>query len=68
MCKNTAFKQCMDLYIYVGESIYEFKQISPVLCPSVLLAIKGQKDKFSHTFVGFFVCGMMGRLIYDITI
>ena len=54
--------QGMDLYIYVGESIYEFKQISPVLCPFVLLRLEGTKGQVStSTFVGFFVCGMMIR-------
>ena len=48
MCKNTALKQCMDLYIYVGKSMYDFKLILPVYCPSVLLTLKGQKDKFPH--------------------
>ena len=28
--------------------MYEFKLIRPVLCPSVLLAIKGQKDNKRH--------------------
>ena len=52
---------CMDLYIYEGNSTgNEFKLIRPILCPSVLLAIKGQKDKLPHThswgflFVGCF--------------
>ena len=51
----------MDLYTYAGKSTYEFKLIRPVWCPSVLLAIKGQKDKFLHTnswgflFVGWWL-------------
>ena len=52
---------CKDFYIKVGRSTYEFKLLRPAECPSVLLTLKGQKDKFPHTFVGFFVWGMMVR-------
>ena len=48
MCKKTAVKQCMDLYIYLCKSTGEFKLILPVYSPSVLLAIKGQKDNKRH--------------------
>ena len=56
----------MDLYIYADKSNNEFKLIRPVYCPSVLLALKGQQDKFLHTVVEFFVYGMMGRFIKDL--
>ena len=39
----------MDLYIYVDESKGEFKLVHPVSFHSVLLALKGQKDKFPQT-------------------
>ena len=46
----------MDLYIYVGKSTGEFKLMRPVLCPSVLLRLKGQKDKFLHTHIRGVFC------------
>ena len=44
----------MDLYIYAGKSMYEFKMICPVSPPSVFLML------------GVFVCGMMSRFNYGI--
>ena len=62
MCKNTALKQYMDLYMHVGESMYEFKLIRPVLCPSVLLRFEGTKGQVSaQKFLGFFVCEVTDR-------
>ena len=45
---KTLLLRSVWIIIYVGESMYEFKLIRPVLCPSVLLAIKGQKDNKRH--------------------
>ncbi len=51
----------MDLYKCVGKSTGEFKLMRPVYCPSVLLRLEGIKGQVSkHTFLGFFVCRMVG--------
>ena len=50
----------MNLNLLVIKSMYEFNWRRPVLCPSDLLTLEGQKDKFLHTR-GFFVCEMMVR-------
>ena len=70
MCKNTALKQCLDLYIYVGKSMYEFKLIRPVYCPSVLLTLKGQRDKFlnTHSWAFLFVRYCIGSVVFVISL